>query len=39
MSTSPTGANKPIEEIANWYHARGRTWGQLDFQDLFKKEQ
>jgi hypothetical protein len=20
-------------------HARGRTWGQLDFQDLFKKEQ
>jgi hypothetical protein len=20
-------------------HARGRTWGQLIFQDLFKKEQ
>jgi hypothetical protein len=54
MSTSPMGANKPIEDIEAtllaatksaldelvwWAHARGRTWGQLIFQDLFKKEQ
>jgi hypothetical protein len=40
MSTSPMGANKPIEDIEGnpACHARGRTWGQSIFQDLLKKE-
>ena len=39
------GANKPIVKLGTLneggalVHARGRTWGQLNFQDLFKKEQ
>ena len=39
------GANKPIVKLGKLneggalVHARGRTWGQLNFQDLFKKEQ
>ncbi len=28
-----------LNEGGSTVHARGRTWGQLIFQDLFKKEQ
>ena len=30
---------KLLNEGGALAHARGRTWGQLIFQDLFKKEQ
>ena len=28
-----------LNEGGELVHARGRTWGQLIFQDLFKKQQ
>ena len=31
--------DRPLPEGGALVHARGRTWGQLIFQDLFKKEQ
>jgi hypothetical protein len=43
-STWPTLGFAPVKlgklnEGGALVHARGRTWGQLIFQDLFKKEQ
>ncbi len=32
-------ARKSSTRVAALVHARGRTWGQLIFQDVFKKEQ
>ena len=45
MLSSPTSSLKSemrlpwLNEGGALVHARGRAWGQLIFQDLFKKEQ
>jgi hypothetical protein len=38
LGFAPVGLGK-FDEGGALVHARGRTWGQLIFQDLFKKEQ
>ena len=38
LGFAPVALGK-LNEGGDLVHARGRTWGQLIFQDLFKKEQ
>jgi 8-hydroxy-5-deazaflavin:NADPH oxidoreductase len=38
LGFAPVNLGK-LNEGGALVHARGRTWGQLIFQDLFKKEQ